>query len=126
ESKPLAIASFLSVFRSVPGAFPGAWRAWRLARLARQWGFQYKTSKTPDDFTSWSGATPLISGDPTGGRGVGPIDQTIICDDTDCYIFFNDDAGGVYSGSMPLDRFPGTFSGITRIMDDRSIIFEGI
>lgn len=95
--------------------------------LAYQWDFQYKTTKTPDVWASWSSSAPLILGDPTGGRGTGPIDQTIICDDTACYIFFNDDAGGVYRGSMPIDDFPGTFTGITRIMDEpTNVIFEGI
>jgi hypothetical protein len=69
----------------------------------------------------------LISGDPTGGAGTGPIDQTLICDDVSCYIFFNDDAGGVYRGSKPINEFPGTFTNSTRIMQEpTSIIFEGI
>ncbi len=94
--------------------------------LAYQWGFKYATSKTPDDPGSWSATKPLLNGDPTNGRGTGPIDQTIICDDTDCYMFFNDDAGGVYRGSMPIDQFPAAFTNVTRIMDDASIIFEGV
>lgn len=95
--------------------------------LAYQWGFKYATSSTPDDPNSWSATKSLLNGDPTGGRGTGPIDQTIICDDSDCYIFFNDDAGGVYRGSMPIDQFPGTFSNATRIMNEStSVIFEGV
>lgn len=95
--------------------------------LAYQWGFKYATSTTPDDPSSWSTTKSLLSGDPTGGRGTGPIDQTIICDDADCYLFFNDDAGGVYRGSMPVADFPGQFSNVTRIMDEpTSVIFEGI
>ena len=95
--------------------------------LAYQWGFKYATSSTPDDPNSWTSTQPLLSGDPTGGRGTGPIDQTIICDDSDCYLFFNDDAGGVYRGSMPIGQFPGAFSNVTRIMDQpTSVIFEGV
>jgi len=95
--------------------------------LAYQWGFKYATSKTPDDANSWSATQSLLSGDPTGGRGTGPIDQTVICDDTDCYLFFCDDAGGVYRGSMPIGNFPGSFSNVTRIMDQpTSVIFEGV
>ncbi len=95
--------------------------------LAYQWSFKYATSKTPDDPSSWSATRPLLDGDPTDGRGTGPIDQTIICDDSDCYLFFNDDAGGVYRGSMPVSEFPGTFSNVTRIMDEpTSVIFEGV
>lgn len=95
--------------------------------LAYQWGFKYATSTTPDDPSSWSRTQSLLDGDPTGGRGTGPIDQTIICDDSDCYLFFNDDAGGVYRGSMPVSEFPGAFSNVTRIMDQpTSVIFEGV
>lgn len=95
--------------------------------LAYQWGFKYSTSKTPDDPSSWTPTQSLLVGDPTNNRGTGPIDQTIICDDSDCYIFFNDDAGGVYRGSMPISQFPGAFSNVTRIMDEQpSVIFEGV
>lgn len=97
--------------------------------LAYQWGFQYKTSKTPDVWESWSGASPLLNGNPTDGRGVGPIDQTVICDDDNCYLFFNDDAGSVYRASMPIGSFPGTFTNATRIIDQypsTSVIFEGV
>src|SRR6187399_1267317 len=92
--------------------------------LAYQWGFKYATSKTPDDPNSWSRTQSLLDGDPTGGRGTGPIDQTVICDDSNCFLFFNDDAGGVYRGSMPVSEFPGAFSNATRIMDQpTSVIF---
>lgn len=95
--------------------------------LAYQWGFKYATTKTPDDPNSWSPTQSLLTGDPTGGRGTGPIDQTVICDDSDCYLFFCDDAGGVYRGSMPIGNFPGAFSNVTRIMDQpTSVIFEGV
>lgn len=97
--------------------------------LAYQWGFQYKTTKTPDVWESWSAGKSLMSynPDPTEGRGTGPIDQTIICDDTDCYLFFNDDAGGVYRASMPIGDFPGEFKNAVRILDEpTSIIFEGV
>lgn len=94
--------------------------------LVTQWPIRYRTSKTPDDFNSWSPLQSLMTGDPTGGRGVGPIDPAVICDDTDCYLFFNDDAGGVYRGSMPIGQFPAAYTNVTRIMDDASIIFEGV
>src|SRR5690606_21589090 len=94
--------------------------------LVTQWPIRYRTTKTPDNFGSWTSLQSLMRGDPTGGRGVGPIDPTVICDDKDCYLFFNDDAGGVYRGSMPIAQFPSEFTNVTRIMDDPSIIFEGI
>lgn len=94
--------------------------------LVTQWSIRYRTSKTPTDFNSWSPLQSMMAGDPTGGRGTGPIDPAVICDDKNCYLFFNDDAGGVYRGSMPIGDFPGEFKNVTRILDDRSVIFEGI
>lgn len=81
--------------------------------LAYQWDFQFKTTQTPDVWSSWSAPQPLLSGDPTTGEGTGPMSQTIICDDESCYLFFVDGAGGLYRGSMSINDFPGTFSGAT-------------
>jgi hypothetical protein len=97
--------------------------------LAYQWGFKYATSTTPDVPSSWSATQPLINYNPdaTDDRGTGPIDQTIICDDASCYIFYNDDAGGIYRGSMPIEQFPGKFTNDQLIIDEpTSLIFEGI
>lgn len=97
--------------------------------LAYQWGFQYRTSTNPSDPNSWSGSTSLLSGNPTEGHpdGTGPIDQTVICDDTDCYLFFAADNGYIYRSSMPIDDFPGTFSGADVIlMDEKFKLFEGV
>lgn len=97
--------------------------------LAYQWGFQYKTTKTPDVWSSWSAGKSLLNTnpDPTNGAGTGPIDQTIICDDKNCFLFFNDDAGGVYRASMPIGQFPAQFSNAQKIMQQSTgVIFEGV
>jgi len=94
--------------------------------LTYQWGFKYATTTTPDDPSSWSATSPLLNGDPTNGAGTGPIDQTVICDDTDCYIFFADDAGGIYRGSMPIRNFPGAFTATKIMQESTSLIFEGV
>jgi len=97
--------------------------------LSYQWGFKYATSSTPDNPNSWSSAKSLLSNNPTAGdpAGSGPIDQTLICDDTNCYIFFAGDNGVIYRGSMPKGNFPGTFSNATAILRDSSTaLFEGV
>jgi endo-1,4-beta-xylanase len=94
--------------------------------LTYQWGFKYATTTTPDDPSSWSATSPLLNGDPTNGAGTGPIDQTVICDDSDCYIFFADDAGGIYRGSMPIGNFPGAFTATKIMQESTSLIFEGV
>lgn len=99
--------------------------------LADQWGtcpFLYRTSTTPEVPGSWSARTCMMQGsEHPGSGGTGPIDQTLICDDTDCYLFYADDAGGIYRGSMPLAEFPRQFTGIVQIMQEpTSVIFEGV
>ncbi len=96
--------------------------------LTYQWGFQYATSTDPHDPDSWSQGSSLLSGNPTTGHGgTGPIDQTVICDTTDCYIFFAGDNGRIYRGSMPIDDFPAAFTNTAQIMQDTTArLFEGV
>ncbi len=96
--------------------------------LTYQWGFQYATSTDPTNPTSWSSGKSLLSGNPTQGHGgTGPIDQTVICDETDCYMFFAGDNGRIYRGSMPIDDFPGAFSNTAQIMQDTTAnLFEAV
>lgn len=97
--------------------------------LSYQWGFQFATSTTPDDPGSFGNSTNLLGNNPTigGPEGTGPIDQTLICDDTDCYIFFAGDNGVIYRGSMPLMDFPATFDNTAPIMEEsKTALFEGV
>lgn len=99
--------------------------------LAYQWcnagKFCYGTSKDPTSQSSWTMNQALLSENVTGGGGTGPIDQTVICDSTKCYLFYADDNGHIYRGSMPIGSFPGKFSGTTRILTDtKNNLFEAV
>lgn len=96
--------------------------------LTYQWGFQYATSDDPTDPTSWSQGRSLLTGNPAQGQSMtGPIDQTVICDDTTCYLFFAADNGRIYRGSMPIESFPAAFTNSTEIMRDTTAnLFEAV
>jgi hypothetical protein len=105
-----------------------------------QWcggGFCYTTGSDATNPSTFNRTTQsLLSEDITragnpleGNKGsdTGPIDQVVICDDNNCYLFYNDDNGRVYRASMPKANFPGKFSGSKMIIQDTKVrAFEAV
>ena len=89
----------------------------------------YSTSTNPADPRSWSAPRTFIAQEPDivrQNKGDGTwIDFWVICDTSNCFLFFSDDNGHIYRAQTTLANFPNGFGNTQIVLSDSKFsLFE--
>ncbi|WP_111979355.1 non-reducing end alpha-L-arabinofuranosidase family hydrolase [Algibacillus agarilyticus] len=93
-----------------------------------QWGRGFSTTTDITDVNSWSRREDFLRNGPPIEQGKPELDYWVICDDTDCHLFFSRDDGVLYKSKTSRENFP-YFDGYEIVMEDHrgngnSFLFE--
>ena len=89
----------------------------------------YSHSTDPTQVSSWSAPTRMMSmPDIVEESDFGGMDYWIICDETDCHLFFSGLNGVLYRTTAPKEEFPAGFEADNTVIvmeDDTYKLFQG-
>jgi hypothetical protein len=88
--------------------------------LIYQWTPQFSTNSDPTQPQNWTAPKNFYASMPSSVSAW--IDFWVICDSTDCYLFFTGDNGNFYRASTPIGNFPNGFN--TPVIVDSSSEFN--
>jgi endo-1,4-beta-xylanase len=79
----------------------------------------YSTNDDPANPANWTRPAPFFSSEPAiVTENGGWLDFWVICDETDCSLFFSDDHGRWYRSVTSIEDFPSGFSEPVVVMQD--------
>jgi endo-1,4-beta-xylanase len=80
----------------------------------------YSTANDPGSPSTWTPPAPFFATQPAlvAQNGGGWLDFWVICNDSDCYLFFTDNHGRWYRSKTSLDQFPNGFGEPVVVMQD--------
>lgn len=87
----------------------------------------YSTNDDPGKPQDWTQPAPFFASEPAIiTQNDGWLDFWVICDDSQCHLFFSDDHGRWYRSDTSLQNFPSGFSQPSVVMqdDDAGRLFE--
>jgi hypothetical protein len=90
---------------------------------------QYSTADDPSQPETWTAPKSFFASEPaivTANKGSGTwLDFWVICDATNCYLFFSDDNGHWYRSQTTIGDFPNGFADpIIVLQDTKANLFE--
>jgi hypothetical protein len=87
--------------------------------LITQWGGRFSTNTDINNVSGWTTPQALLSGEPSNA-----LDFWVICNESNCYLYFSRDDGKLYMSKTSVANFP-KFSGYTTVMSgDKNVLFE--
>jgi endo-1,4-beta-xylanase len=107
------LANFTGSHASPQLFYLNAQKKWYL--ISQSSGPGYSTASAPDQPASWTKPTSFFSSTPSvvtqnaGSGGVGWADFWVICDSTNCHMFFTNQNGYLFRSQTSVGNFPNGF-----------------